>query len=570
MTNLRKIIIVATVLPFLIAAALIGAGTLVGDDKDNNLNTFIQPIGEEDKQHMENTDVLIGNDGDNLLIGMLGPDTILGMEGNDILVGGPENFRTGKDEQTGEERGSNSDVLVGGPGDDINVWSPGDGSDAFLGGAGSDTMLFGPLVHPNGDKNTAPTISQANGRDIVKVDIANKPQFTCKIEQIPQNSDLDFDYLVRFLVNDNLKVTVVLNEVENVVCPSPDANSLLYANLTSNTPTTFNKRPLSDFDGTLLGTIVEDRTPTKGTLNVKLNNLLGTLEKASTTINIKKSGAQDITLDFTGPGEKSIDLAPGDYTVNANAVAGHKSPVEQNITIASGQTSDVTLDFMLEPGTTEQGKDDDNAQNTLIQPNGEEDKQHMENTDVLLADEKGSVLIGILGRDTLVGNEGNDILIGGPENFEAPNSDIIYGGKGDDINIWAPGDGSDAFLGGDGTDAIILAPFAGSAAGDIPVLKEVAGRDIPQVSVSGSDKAKFSCEIVTVPSEENLGYEQLVRFSVNNVLKVTVRLHKVEFVYCPSATADSVKVAELAKGKDFSDVALSTLADTLIGEIMQP
>lgn len=256
--NLRKIIIIATItmLPLLIAAVLIGAGTLIGDDKDNNLNTFIQPSGETDKQHMENADALIGDDDGNLLIGMLGSDTILGMGGDDILVGGPENFRVGKDEKTGEERGSNSDVLIGGPGNDINVWSPGDGSDAFIGGPGDDIMLFGPLAHPNNDKNTQPIISKVNGRDVVKVDIANKPKFTCKIETL-QSPGLDFNFLVRFLVNGDLKVTVVLNEVEKVICPSAKANSLLFADLTSQYPKTFGERPLSDFSNTLLGSIVQ-------------------------------------------------------------------------------------------------------------------------------------------------------------------------------------------------------------------------------------------------------------------------------------------------------------------------
>ena len=255
MINIKRIIILVVALPLLTAAVLIGANTLIGDDKDNNLNTFIQPAGEDDKQHMEDTDVLIGDNNGNLLIGMLGPDTIIGMGGDDILVGGPENFRTGKDDQTGEERGSNSDVLLGGPGNDINVWSPGDGSDAFLGGSGTDIMLFGPLVHPNGDKNVAPEVSKIQGRDIVKVDIDDKPQFTCEIE--PFNLDSRYDYLVRFKVGGDLKVTVRLKDTEQVICPSPDLDSLLYADLTSQTPTTFTQRPLSQYSNTLLGYIVQ-------------------------------------------------------------------------------------------------------------------------------------------------------------------------------------------------------------------------------------------------------------------------------------------------------------------------
>ncbi len=255
MMILQRIIVIVALLPLLTAAGVINADTQIGADEDNNLNLVIQPVDEDDKQDMENADAFIGDDDGNLLIGMLGTDTLIGMGGDDILVGGAENFRTGLDENTGLQRGSNSDVLIGGPGNDINVWSPGDGSDAFFGDSGSDIMLFGPLVHPNGDKNIAPEVTTAQGRDIVRVDIDEKPQFTCEIESLP--SSYTYDYLVRFKVNDDLKVTVRLKDTEQVICPSPDPDSLLYADLTSQTPTVFSKQPLSNYSNTLLGYIVQ-------------------------------------------------------------------------------------------------------------------------------------------------------------------------------------------------------------------------------------------------------------------------------------------------------------------------
>ena len=320
----------------------------------------------------------------------------------------------------------------------------------------------------------------------------------------------------------------------------------------------------------LISCSTSDNKVDTGSLKVIVQGLLKALNGSEASVTVTGTSNYSQTFNFNGSGEKTIDnLTVGNYTATANAFAGHVVPSAQSIEIKKGETAELTLSYTLEPGTTEQGKDDDNAQNTVIQPNGEPAKQHMEGTDVIIADAKGSVLIGVLGRDTLLGDKGNDIFVGGPENFVGPNSDVIYGDEGDDINIWAPGDGSDAFLGGGGTDTMIFAPFKNqSAAGAVPTLTNVNGRDIPQVSVSG--KAQFSCEIETVPSGQNLGYEQIVRFKVNGNLKVTVRLHKVEFVYCPSGTANNVKVAELAKSVTFSDVALSTLADTLLGEIMQP
>ena len=45
----------------------------------------------------------------------------------------------------------------------------------------------------------------------------------------------------------------------------------------------------------------------------------------------------------------------------------------------------------------------------------------------------------------------------------SPNSDVLVGDKGDDINIWAPGDGSDAFTGNEDKDTMIFAPFVENA-----------------------------------------------------------------------------------------------------------
>ena len=85
-------------------------------------------------------------------------------------------------------------------------------------------------------------------------------------------------------------------------------------------------------------------------------------------------------------------------------------------------------------------------------------KQHLDNTD-LLTGSGGDLLIGRTGDDVLLGENGDDILIGGLEGGTEliPNSDVITGGRGDDINIWAPGDGSDLFDGGNGDDVMVLA-----------------------------------------------------------------------------------------------------------------
>ncbi len=111
---------------------------------------------------MDNTDVLFGRANDDLLIGKLGDDTLLGGEDSDILIGGPE-----------KGQATNSDVLVGDEGHDINIWAPGDGSDAFIGNEGADTMIFAPFVEK---ADGALLLTRNNGRRIPRVDIDDQPR----------------------------------------------------------------------------------------------------------------------------------------------------------------------------------------------------------------------------------------------------------------------------------------------------------------------------------------------------------------------------------------------------------
>jgi len=193
----------------------------IGADNDNAANTFVQPPGVAAKQHMDNTDVVVGRGGDDLLIGRLGDDTLLGNGGDDILVGGPEAFSS-----------PNSDVMLGESGDDINVWAPGDGSDAFVGSSGRDSMVFAPPLLSGGQ----PRLERSHGRMIPRVDIDGLPQFSCTIVPVPAGEKLGFDFLVRFNVNGVPAVTVRQKDVENVYCPSPVAGQALVADLTDASP----------------------------------------------------------------------------------------------------------------------------------------------------------------------------------------------------------------------------------------------------------------------------------------------------------------------------------------------
>jgi hypothetical protein len=218
-----------------------GRDVLIGKDNDNAANTFIQPADVTAKQHLDNTDVLRAGAAGDLLIGLKGSDVLEGDQGADILVGGVE-----------QATAPNSDVIDGAQGDDINIWAPGDGSDFFLGGRGYDTSISAPLVL----SGSVPALFPSGYRQVPHVSIDAKPQFTCTVEKVPANLDLGFDYITRFLVNGKLAVTIRLQDVEQVLCPSPNAGQVLVARVVGNSPT-FVERPLSDFSGTLLGAVLQ-------------------------------------------------------------------------------------------------------------------------------------------------------------------------------------------------------------------------------------------------------------------------------------------------------------------------
>jgi Ca2+-binding RTX toxin-like protein len=214
---------------------------IVGADNDNATNTFLQPANVTAKQHLDNTDVLVGGARADLLIGMKGADVLESGRSSDILVGGVE-----------KAQAPNADILSSGSGDDVNIWAPGDGSDFYLGGSGYDTHISAPIVL-DGERVA---LFPAGNRQVPHVSIDAKPQFTCTVERVPSELGLNFDYITRFFANGNLAVTIRLQDVERVLCPSPNAGKVLAARLVGSQPT-FVERPLSAYAGTLVGAIIQ-------------------------------------------------------------------------------------------------------------------------------------------------------------------------------------------------------------------------------------------------------------------------------------------------------------------------
>jgi Ca2+-binding RTX toxin-like protein len=210
------------------------------------------------------------------------------------------------------------------------------------------------------------------------------------------------------------------------------------------------------------------------------------------------------------------------------------------------------------------GADNDNGENTFIQPAGVQARQHLENADVMVGSRYGELLLGRKGSDVIDAGYGKDVIMGGLDK-SAPNSDVIFGGWGNDYNIWAPGDGNDAFLGGPGIDVHINSAVE-QANGEVALFKAF-GRTFPHALI---DNQTASCSIEAVPSQQGLGFDYITRFlgSNGNVI-VTIRLKDVELLVCNSAKDNTARFAVLqGQNPQLVERPLSSVRGTLLGAIL--
>jgi hypothetical protein len=226
-------------------------------------------------------------------------------------------------------------------------------------------------------------------------------------------------------------------------------------------------------------------------------------------------------------------------------------------------TMPVVAQAAFQTGTDEAdvliGADNDNVDNPLIQPPGTEANQSLNNTDIQEGRGGNDVLIGLLGNDVQHGGPGADITIGGTEQGVTPNSDVIFGDQGNDINIWAPGDGSDAFIGGRGRRDAMIFGVIDRDADNVPTLTSVGGphseTGVPTADLSGSPGF---CTVEKV-EDPDLGFDFLVRFFVRatGALAVTVRQTDVEQVFCTTEPGGAITFADLTDANpQFKEVSL--------------
>ena len=224
------------------------------------------------------------------------------------------------------------------------------------------------------------------------------------------------------------------------------------------------------------------------------------------------------------------------------------------------------------------GRDNNSADNPFIQPatdalSGGGRDQSIQFGDDVFGSKRDDLLVGALGADVMVGGPGNDVIVGGLEHFNPNNRDRAFGGYGNDIFIWKPGDGSDAFSGGPGYDAVILG-VAGEIEDGKLTFAVKDDRQAGALAVNRRTKLPFVdvtnspgfCDVIDASSAVDagkqlraLGLDDLVRFSIrgiadsfdrgeqaeDNGLRVTLHLKSVELLICTSREGGEIEAIDL-------------------------
>lgn len=206
--------------------------------------------------------------------------------------------------------------------------------------------------------------------------------------------------------------------------------------------------------------------------------------------------------------------------------------------------------------------------------------QSLQGGDALTGTEDADLLIGALGIDVLFGNGGDDVLIGGTEDFNPLNRDRGFGGTGDDVFVWAPGDGNDFFDGGDDIDVLMLgvigeqrdangdttaAPYfnvnppSGPGSQDFDGIFTNESSGLPIVNVANGPGF---CEVVDGSTDaaeqaelDALGLDHIVRFILRGPaadlgnpdtgLRIAMHILDTEFLVCGSQTLGEIVVLDL-------------------------
>lgn len=147
---------------------------------------------------------------------------------------------TRKPGPSGTEQGQrpNSDVQIGGTGNDIALWAGGDGSDLFDGGPGHfDALVFGAIDKVDGIPVISPATGKYRNLGLPTANVTGQGGF-CRLERVADPEARGFEFLVRFFVRatGNLAVTIRTHDVEQVFCTSEAGGVATFADLTAPDP----------------------------------------------------------------------------------------------------------------------------------------------------------------------------------------------------------------------------------------------------------------------------------------------------------------------------------------------
>lgn len=247
------------------------------------------------------------------------------------------------------------------------------------------------------------------------------------------------------------------------------------------------------------------------------------------------------------------------------------------------------------------GRDNNSSLNSFVQPQddalaGAGRDQTLQFGDNLFGSRKDDLLIGGLGVDILVGGRGDDVIVGGLEHFNPANRDRAFGGPGDDIFIWKPGDGSDFFSGDRGLDVVVFGLVGEFDDGEVKfelVNDQQSGRlavsrqtRLPFVDVTNSpgfcDVIDASTTVDAAEQLKALRLDDLVQFSIraiadsfesgeqtdDNGLRVTLHLRGVELLICTNRQGGNIEVIDLTS-TPARQISLDTLSQPRYGKLVK-
>ena len=334
--------------------------------------------------------------------------------------------------------------------------------------------------------------------------------------------------------------------------------------------------------------------PVDNDLEQQLNQALADAEAARADATAAEADAAAAQADAAAAQDDAQNQANA-ASAAQTALEAAQAAAEDAARLVARFVSDFDINNVFNPFAQPQDPLDagafQNAAGDLVGRN-----QTLRDGGVLQGSDRRDVLMGGLGQDTIFGHGGPDVMIGGTEHFAttrdangnvvpAERSDRAFGGGGNDLFLWSPGDASDFYDGGDGVDALAFG-LIGEIENNVTVFRvfdrNLFDPDFPEAGVVFFDpndnlprmdvtNSPGFCEIVAPSTSvqaanalEAIGMDHLARFVLRGArdafdeagaggavanfddgIAVTLHLRNVEFVICASREGGEIEVIDL-------------------------